>query len=187
MKSINGRTASAYILADADEGKAIQIRVIFTDDAGNEESLTSAATAVVKALLTASLENVPDAHDGQDAFTFELRFIEEINLSYKTKRDHPFTVSGGAVENAGRATKGRNLRWLITVRPDANGQVSFTLPVTNDCNGDGAICARDGRKLSKELVLTLSGRGNRGQREKQAHMDQRMRQASRPGTGAPGV
>ena len=41
---IAGATGSAYTLADADEGKAITVQVSFTDDAGNDETLTSAAT-----------------------------------------------------------------------------------------------------------------------------------------------
>ena len=48
----------------------------FTDDAGNEETLTSAATAAVAAAppppLTASLENVATSHDGENSFTFEV-------------------------------------------------------------------------------------------------------------------
>ena len=156
---IAGATASTYILAEADEGKAIQVRVNFTDDADNDETLTSAATAVVKAPLTASLENTPDTHDGQNGFTFELRFSEEFSLSYKTLRDHAFTVVGGTVEKAKRITKGSNLRWLITVRPDGDGQVAITLPVTEDCDAEGAICTGDGRMLSNELVLTVSAPG----------------------------
>ena len=42
-------TGSSYTLADTDEGKAITVRVSFTDDAGNDESLTSAATDAVAA------------------------------------------------------------------------------------------------------------------------------------------
>ena len=41
---IVGATGSTYTVVDADEGKAIKVEVIFTDDAGNDESLTSAAT-----------------------------------------------------------------------------------------------------------------------------------------------
>ena len=44
---INGATASAYTLADADAGKTVKVRVNFTDDAGNYEALTSQATAAV--------------------------------------------------------------------------------------------------------------------------------------------
>ena len=46
---INGATASSYTLADDDEGKAIKVRVSFTDDAGNDEQLTSAVTGAVAA------------------------------------------------------------------------------------------------------------------------------------------
>ena len=158
---IAGATASTYTLADADEGKAIQVRVSFTDDADNDETLTSAATAVVKAPLTASLENTPDIHDGQNVFTFELRFSEEFSLSYKTLRDHAFTVSGAAVENAERITQGSNVRWRITVSPNGDAQVAVTLPVTHDCDAQGAICTGDGRMLSNELVLTVRGPGDR--------------------------
>ena len=45
---ITGAAASSYTLADADEGKTIKVKVSFTDDADNEESLTSAATATVR-------------------------------------------------------------------------------------------------------------------------------------------
>ena len=40
---------SSYTLFEADEGKTIKLEVSFTDDAGNGESLTSAATAAVAA------------------------------------------------------------------------------------------------------------------------------------------
>ena len=46
---IAGATDSTYTLADADEGKAIKVHVSFTDDAGNDETLTSAATDAVAA------------------------------------------------------------------------------------------------------------------------------------------
>ena len=53
---IAGATDSTYTLVDADEGKIIRLRVSFTDDGGNPESLTSAATAtVIDALAPANL------------------------------------------------------------------------------------------------------------------------------------
>ena len=159
---IAGATGNTYTLADDDEGKAIKVQVSFTDDAGNEESLASTATGSVAAVavpLTASLENTPDTHDGQNGFSFELRFSEEFSLSYKTLRDHAFTVAGGTVEKANRITQGGNIRWRITVRPDGDGQVTVTLPETTDCDTEGAICTGDGRMLSNELVLTVNGPG----------------------------
>ena len=51
-----GETAQTYELTDDDVGKAIRVRVTFTDDSENEESLTSAATDAVAP---------PTAADGQ--------------------------------------------------------------------------------------------------------------------------
>ena len=44
---IAGATSSTYTLAETDEGKTVKVRVSFTDDRGNSETGTSAATAVV--------------------------------------------------------------------------------------------------------------------------------------------
>ena len=123
---ISGATGSSYTLTSSEQGKAIKVRVTFTDDAGNAESLTSTATATVAAApsppspLTASVHNTPTSHDGQSAFTFELRFSEEFGISYRTLRDHAFTVTGGTVKKAKRMEQGSNIQWRITVRPDSN-------------------------------------------------------------------
>ena len=46
---ISSETDATYTLVAADGGKTIKVKVSFTDDAENEESLTSAATAAVAA------------------------------------------------------------------------------------------------------------------------------------------
>ena len=127
---------------------------VFND---TEEAAETEETSKADTPLTASLENRPEAHDGETPFTFELRFSEEFELSYKTLRDHAFTAVGGVVEKAQRLTKGSNIGWRITVQPDADGDVSITLPITEDCGHQGAICTEDGRKLSNRLELTVSG------------------------------
>ena len=47
--TIQGATSFTYTLADTDAGKTVKVRVSFTDDAGNSETLTSAATGAVSA------------------------------------------------------------------------------------------------------------------------------------------
>ena len=44
---ISGETDASYTLVADDEGQTIKVRVIVTDDAGNETTLTSAATEIV--------------------------------------------------------------------------------------------------------------------------------------------
>ncbi len=174
---ITGATGSSYTLVDDDEGKAIMVRVSFTDEAGNDESLTSAAAAPVTAApssisedeeeettpLTAGAHDVPGSHDGSTTFTFELRFSEQIPLSYATLRDHAFTVTGGEVTKARRLepgnSAGKNVRWEISVTPDGNGAVTIVLPPTTDCEAEGAICTEDGGMLSNRLEITVPGPG----------------------------
>ena len=56
---ISGATGSSYTLADSDEGKVIRVQVSFTDDAGNAESRTSAATAAVTSQPEAQAPGAP--------------------------------------------------------------------------------------------------------------------------------
>ena len=37
--------------------------------------------------------------------------------------------------------------------------MTIVLPVTTDCNAQGAICTGDGRPLSNRLEITVSGPG----------------------------
>ena len=133
----------------------------FTDDRGHDENRTSAATEEVANLppqpLTASFANTPSSQDGENVFTFELRFSEEFPLGYKRLRDHAFDVTGGAVRKAQRLEQGSDQGWRITVRPDGNSDVTVILPITTDCDDDGAICTGDGRMLSNPNEVTVSG------------------------------
>ena len=160
---IEDATDSTYKLSDTDVGKTIKVKVSFTDDADNQETLTSEATVEVAAApvpLTVGLTVVaPATHDGSSEFTFEIEFSEEFGLSYVTLKTHAFNVTGGTVENAQRTDKPSNISWRITVKPNGNGDVTIVLPVTTDCNADGAVCTADGRKLSNRLVFTVSGPG----------------------------
>ena len=160
---IAGATGSSYTLTSSEEGQTIQVRVTFTDDADNDESLTSVATDAVAAApvpLTVKLKvAAPTTHDGSSEFTFEIEFSEEFGLSYKTLWDFAFTETGGEVRRAQRMDKPSNIRWLITVEPKGNGDVTIELPTTTDCHAEGAICTGDGRKLSNSLSFTVSGPG----------------------------
>ncbi len=157
---IGGATGSSYTLVEADEGRTVKVRVSFSDDAGNRETLTSAATGTVAAApapLTAGFHETPSSHDGSAAFTFELRFSEEFPVSFRTLRDHAFNVTNGDVKKAKRKDTGKNRKWIITVEPTGNGDVTVVLPLTTDCEADGAICAADGRMLSNRSGLTVNG------------------------------
>ena len=107
----------------------------------------------------ASIHNAPESHNGQDVFTFKLRFSEtpKNGFSCKTLRDRAFTVTGGTMTGSVRVEKGSNIGWELHVEPNSNADVTIVLPVTENCDGEGAICTSDGRKLSSRLELTVSG------------------------------
>ena len=119
---ISGATSSTYTLVDADEGKTIKVRVSFTDDASNSETLTSAATAAVAAAastpapaaisdLAATVPSdslgtvvltwtVPD--QGDAAITkFQMRRKGQVSLNYGAWGD---IASSGATTNSHTVT-----------------------------------------------------------------------------------
>ena len=180
---IQDATGLTYTLTDSEEGKAIKVRVSFTDDEGNDESLTSDATAAVASPptpLTASIHNAPKSHDGENSFTFELRFSEEPepDFSYEALRDQALTASGGTVTNVRRLDPPGNVRWEITVEPSSDADVTIVLPETADCDDQRSICTEDGRMLSAEAALTVAG---------PEEEEEQTPPENNPATGAPAV
>ena len=110
---INGATGSVYTLADTEEGKAITVQVSFTDDAGNNETLTSAATDAVDArpnspaigaptisgtaqvgeTLSADRSGIADA-DGLTNATFSYQWLaDDADINGATGSTHTLTDS----------------------------------------------------------------------------------------------
>ena len=159
---IQNATGSTYTVGADDEGKTIKVRVSFTDDRGHQETLTSTPTVAAASApspLTGTIHGAPGSHNGQAVFKFELRFSEDPkeDFSYKTLRDHAFTVTGGSVTGARRLVSGKNLRWEISVQPSGNADVTVELPATTNCAARGAICTAGGSVLSGLLKFTVKG------------------------------
>ena len=104
---IAGATASTYTLVAADEGKTIKVKVSFTDDASNSETLTSVATAVVSAAAT----TVPGA---PTSLTATASGTTTIDLSWTA----PASTGGSAITG-----------YKIEVSPD--GSANWTDLVAN--------------------------------------------------------
>ena len=76
-EDISGENSSTYTLVDADLGKTIKVKVSFTDDASNAETLTSAATVTVAADTTPpEVESVRVPISGSEV---ELVFDEDLD------------------------------------------------------------------------------------------------------------
>ena len=140
----------------ADETLRFTLRVT---DAGGLYAEDEVAAAVLKdaAALTAWVERLPERHDGNSGFTFELHFSEEVNLSYVALRDSAFEVTAGTVVNARRQSPPSNRSWYIDVEPTSDADVALVLPAGRACDVMGAICTADGRRLSNRLDLRVAG------------------------------
>ena len=207
---IEGAASSTYTVTGDDEGKPIQVRVTFTDDAGNAESLTSYAklsappliipdeepppesTATREAReaqgaqeaaetpLTAAIHDAPESHDGQEDFTFELRFSEEPKegFSDNTLRDHAFTVTGGEVAGARKLdgdSATPNIRWEITVSPDSNANVTVELPAHRGLRGAGGHLHRGRHDAVQPAGIHRQGASADGKLRERPDVPQRQR------------
>ena len=190
--NISGATGATYTVHNDDAGKSIRVRVSFTDDDGNDESLTSEAAAVpVPTPLTGAFDEsaVPDSHDGSTAFTLEFFFSKEPSLEEAAVRDHVLTVVNGEVTDVRQTTQGSNLRWEITVQPDGDDDVTVTLPRTTGCGDQGAVCTRHGQMLSKDFSTTVSGPEPQQQQEEgeEEEQEQGPTEPPPPPTGLTGT
>ena len=135
-----GQTDSTYTLTDADAGKAIKVRVSFTDDADDEETLTSAATGVVAAkpntaptglptisgtpqvgeTLTADISGIADA-DGLDDVSYSYQWISGgTDIDGATGSSYLLTSS----------EQGQTIQVGVTFTDDAGNAESLTSAAT---------------------------------------------------------
>ena len=108
--------------------------------------------------LTAAFEGLPEAHDGETAFTFRIMFSEAVVVTPEAMRTRVLTVAGGAVTGAARVNAETGV-WVITVTPATREELSVSLAPTADCEAAGAVCTSDGRALSVGAAHIVSGPG----------------------------
>ena len=108
--------------------------------------------------LTAAFEGMPETHDGEGAFSFRVAFSEDIGISFQSLREDAFTVTGGRVTGGKRVDDRRDL-FEMTVEPDADGDVTITLPAGRECGASGAICTKgeNRRQLTNSPSATVAG------------------------------
>ena len=174
---IAGATGASYTLADSDEGKAVKVRVTFTDDAGSEETLTSAPTATVSArsnaaatgapaitgeaqvgeTLTASTDGIADA-DGLSgaAFTFQW-------MSSAGGTDTDITGATNASYTLADSDAGKAVKVRVTFTDDAGHEETLTSAPTATVAGRPNVPATGAPAIAGEArageTLTASTDG----------------------------
>ena len=115
---------------------------------------------------TAYFRQVPDSHNGVDAFSVRLHFSQDVATDAENLRDHALSVTGASIVAVERVN-GSNRIWDITVAP-GSGDVTVAVPegtVDHEgvilssvaCDAAGAICTSDGRKLYNRPEFTVAG------------------------------
>ena len=161
-EDIEGATDSTYEVSDGDEGKTIRLRVVFSDDRGNDEALTSAATGAVAARpapLKATFPASPfqsSRHKGDDD---RPQVIVAFNLPVQSfdKTTPSVSLTGATVSSLVRHEEdGLENAWVFFLDPEGNDDAVFTLVAGQSCDG-GGICTGEGKMLSEGGTTTLPG------------------------------
>ena len=157
---ISGATGKTYALTEADEGKTVKVQVSFTDDAGNEETLTSAATDAVASLpnnpatgvptitgvvqvgetLTAETISIADA-DGLDNAVFSYQWLaDDADISGATGKTYALT----------EADEGKTVKVQVSFTDDAGNEETLTSAATD------AVASLPNSPATGAATITLS-------------------------------
>ena len=139
---ISDATDSSYTVTATDQGNPIHVRVTFTDDAGNEESLTSnpvvaatfnsiatgaptiSGTAQVGQILTASTSDISDS-DGLDNANFTYQWI-----SNDGTEDSHIQNATGSTYTVGADDEGKTIKVRVSFADDRNNHETVTSTAT---------------------------------------------------------
>ena len=154
--ALDYETKSSYSVVVIVSDDSLTDTITVTINVTNIEEVEEGGEQPEELVLTVRFAALPTSHDGS-AFTFELHFSEEIEISFANMRDDVFDVTGGVATRAQRLQAGSNLGWQITIEPDSNALVLIVLSPPTDCEAAGAVCTEDGQPLSNSLVAIVPG------------------------------
>ena len=166
---ISGATASTHKLTASDEGETVEVKVSFTDDAGNSETLTSDATAAVRAASTDTTLSAlalsdgtltPAFASGTFAYTAEVaNSVSQVTLTAMTTDDgasvSAVTLDGNAITDSDftdgitvpSLVVGDNAIIVTVTAEDTSSTQTYTVTVTRTNN---APTASDGSVTTDE-------------------------------------
>ena len=144
---IDGATASTYTLVKADEGKTIKVRVTFSDNESNQETLTSEATSVVvpnsPATGTPTISGIVQVGRTLTADTKDIEDADGLNnvsYSYQWIRRDSGTdadIDGATVSTYTlvEADKGKTIKVRVTFTDDTNSEETLISEATSAVKG----------------------------------------------------
>ena len=147
--AIAGATGSTYTLADTDEGKAITVQVSFTDDAGNDETLTSEATDAVAAAPAANnpatgAPTISGTAQVGETLTADRSGIADADGLSNVQYEYQWLADDTAIQGATDAThtlanteEGKAIKVQVSFTDDAGNNEALTSAAT------GAVSAAE--------------------------------------------
>ena len=161
---ISGATGSTFTLTTDQQGQTITVRVTFTDDVGNEESLTSEATAAVTARANSAATGQPSitgtAQVGQ-VLTADASGISDADGLTNAVFAYQWLAGGSEISGATGSTftlttdqQGQTITVRVTFTDDAGNAESLTSEAT------AAVFARANSAATGQPLVTgtpLSG------------------------------
>ena len=133
---INGATSSTYTLTASEQGKTIKVKVSFTDDADNEETLTSEATVEVAAASNRdatgapTISGTPQVRETLTADTADIADEDGLtNVAYR----YQWIAGGSDINGATSSTytltaseQGKTIKVKVSFTDDADNQEFLT-------------------------------------------------------------
>ena len=137
---IGGATGSTYTLTASEQGQTIQVRVTFTDDADNEETLTSEATVAVAAAANReatgqpTISGTPQVRETLTADTADIADEDGLtNVAYR----YQWSAGGSDINGATGSTytltaseQGKTIKVKVSFTDDADNAESLTSVAT---------------------------------------------------------
>ena len=137
---IDGATGSSYTLTSSEQGQTIQVKVTFTDDADNQESLTSAETLAVAAKPNTAatgeptISGTPQVDETLTADTSAISDEDGLaNVSYHYQWLRDDADIAGQTNSTYRlvsADQDKTIKVRVTFRDDAGNAESVTSMAT---------------------------------------------------------
>ena len=167
---ISGETDASYTLVADDVGKTIKVRVIVTDDAGNETTLTSAATEAVAARPNTSATGLPTiggtAEVGETLTADTTGIADADGLSNVSYNYQWVANDGGAGADISGATdasytlvagdEGKTIQVKVSFKDDAGNEERLTSAAT-EAVASGGPTEPPGRPLKLKGVANADG------------------------------
>ncbi len=169
VERIDGRSDLWQVTIEPDGTGDIEVSVEAKGSCGDPgtlcteegEALSETVTTTVSgpggsAALTASFENVPEEHDGENTFEVHVVFNEPPAGMRNRDIKAALQARGGTKKHV-RAIDGNPAHRRIGVKPDGPGPVTLSFDPTADCAGPHALCTAAGGRLENGIRVEIPG------------------------------